>query len=178
MKEKRLSSLKSCLSLLGDAGWFPELDAVLKKRERGEKDRVGGRKQRRGDHLVKDPLIPPTSQGAPLMVITSLCTQSVSRWSWGTFCGSNLCCWWAARLPPGSPCLSPHPQTAGGGSQESRGLRTEQPVLQDRHRCGGSTEWCLQVWPSRGCFAVIPNRTEWCPQRNSSWNPWNTAFAF
>lgn len=48
MKEKRLSSLKSCLSLLGDAGWFPELDAVLKKRERGEKDRVGGRKQRRG----------------------------------------------------------------------------------------------------------------------------------
>jgi len=49
MKEKRLSSLKSCLSLLGDAGWFPELDAVLKKREReGEKDRVGGRTQRRG----------------------------------------------------------------------------------------------------------------------------------
>ena len=49
MKEKRLSSLKSCLSLLGDAGWFPELDAVLKKREReGEKDRVGGRTQRSG----------------------------------------------------------------------------------------------------------------------------------
>ena len=37
MKEKRLSSLKSCLSLRGDAGWFPELDAVLKKREKERK---------------------------------------------------------------------------------------------------------------------------------------------
>lgn len=40
-ERKATLSLKSCLSLLGDAGWFPELDAVLKK-ERGEKDRVGG----------------------------------------------------------------------------------------------------------------------------------------
>ena len=43
MKEKRLSSLKSCLSLLGDADWFPELDAVLKKRERRE--RQSGREE-------------------------------------------------------------------------------------------------------------------------------------
>ena len=43
MKEKRLSSLKSCLSLLGDAGWFPELDAVLKKKRERRRERQSGR---------------------------------------------------------------------------------------------------------------------------------------
>lgn len=40
VKEKQPDSLKSCLFVLGDAGWFPELGSVLKKKKKkGEKDR-------------------------------------------------------------------------------------------------------------------------------------------
>ena len=62
---------------------------------------VKRRRQRRGDHLGIISSHPTHLPVWPtLLVITSLCTHSVSRWSWGTFCGSDLCCPMGCRSLP------------------------------------------------------------------------------